>query len=91
MRNGTTNHGDEEFLVADFGEHAIAIVEKRLIPDKFPEYYDGKNGRLIGKEARLYQTWSIAGLLAAKQFMDHPEQIKLISFAEISDSLGCSL
>lgn len=75
----------------ELAEKAIAIVEKRLINDKYPEYYDGKNGRLIGKEARLYQTWSIAGLIAAKQFIAHPEQLKLISFPEISDSLGCRL
>ncbi|KZL49451.1 alkaline invertase [Nodularia spumigena CENA596] len=75
----------------ELAEKAIAIVEKRLINDKFPEYYDGKNGRLIGREARLYQTWSIAGLIAAKQFMANPDHLKLISFAEISDSLGCSL
>ncbi|WP_414528538.1 glycoside hydrolase 100 family protein [Nodularia chucula] len=75
----------------ELAQKAIAVVESRLIADKYPEYYDGKNGRLIGREARLYQTWSIAGLLTAKQFMANPEYIELISFAEISDSLGCTL
>jgi len=41
-------------------EGAIALAETRLIEDRFPEYYDGKQGRLIGKEARIYQTWTLA-------------------------------
>lgn len=60
--------------------------------DKFPEYYDGKNGRLIGKEARSYQTWTIAGLLAAKELLANPEYIKLISFDEgIENPVGLSI
>ncbi|WP_414545565.1 glycoside hydrolase 100 family protein [Nostoc sp. CCY0012] len=75
----------------ELAQQAIAVAKQRLIQDKYPEYYDGKNGRLIGKEARLYQTWSIAGLIAAKQFIDHPDHLKLITFDEISDSPGCRL
>ncbi|WP_298909386.1 glycoside hydrolase 100 family protein [uncultured Nostoc sp.] len=70
---------------------AIAIAKRRLFKDKFPEYYDGHNGRLIGKEAIIYQTWSIAGLLAAKKFLENPEYLELISFAEGLEGAGCSL
>lgn len=66
----------------ELGQRAIDIAEKRLMNDKFPEYYDGKNGRLIGKEARSYQTWTIAGLLAAKELLANPEYVKLICFDE---------
>ena len=75
----------------ELAQAAIAIAEKRLVKDKFPEYYDGNNGRLIGKEARIYQTWSIAGLLAAKKFVENPEYLELISFAEGLEGPGCSL
>jgi hypothetical protein len=75
----------------ELAKKAIAIVEKRLIADKYPEYYDGKNGRLIGKEARIYQTWSIAGLLAAKEFIANPEHLKIITFPEMNDTWGCKL
>ncbi|MFN6486371.1 MULTISPECIES: glycoside hydrolase 100 family protein [unclassified Nostoc] len=75
----------------ELAQAAIAIAEKRLFRDKFPEYYDGNNGRLIGKEARTYQTWSIAGLLAAKKFVENPEYLELISFAEGFEVPGCSL
>ncbi|MHC5827882.1 MAG: glycoside hydrolase 100 family protein, partial [Nostoc sp.] len=75
----------------ELAQAAIAIAERRLFKDRFPEYYDGNNGRLIGKEARIYQTWSIAGLLAAKQFLENPEYLELISFTEGLEGPGCSI
>jgi hypothetical protein len=30
----------------------LETFAKRLSNDKWPEYYDGKEGRIIGKEAR---------------------------------------
>ncbi|MEJ6483452.1 glycoside hydrolase 100 family protein [Nostoc punctiforme UO1] len=75
----------------ELAQAAIAIAEKRLFKDQFPEYYDGNNGRLIGKEARINQTWSIAGLLAAKKFVENPDYLELISFAEGLEVPGCSL
>lgn len=70
---------------------AIALAETRLIEDRFPEYYDGKQGRLIGKEARIYQTWTIAGLLAAKEIMNNPKHVELLSFESEIESPGCRL
>ncbi|MBD2347086.1 glycoside hydrolase 100 family protein [Anabaena subtropica] len=75
----------------ELAHEAIAIAESRLSVDKFPEYYDGNNGRLIGKEARSYQTWTIAGLLVAKQFLANPDDVELISFPETFIGVGCSL
>lgn len=75
----------------ELAQEAIAIAETRLTQDKYPEYYDGNNGRLIGKEARINQTWSMAGLLAAKQFLANPDFLELVSFAESFEGFGCSL
>jgi len=75
----------------ELAQEAIAIAESRLYQDQFPEYYDGNNGRLIGKEARIYQTWSIAGLLAAKLFLANPDYLELISFPEDLQGPGCSI
>ncbi len=50
-------------------QNAIEIAEARLSEDEWPEYYDGKKGRLIGKQARKYQTWTITGYLLAKEFL----------------------
>ncbi|KAG7589827.1 Glycosyl hydrolase family 100 [Arabidopsis suecica] len=46
------------------------------------EYYDGKSGRFIGKQARKFQTWSIAGYLVAKMMMDDPTHVGMISMEE---------
>jgi ribosomal protein L21E len=64
----------------ELAHHAIAIAERRLMQDQWPEYYDGPDGRLIGKESRKYQTWTIAGYLLAKEFIANPEHLKLITF-----------
>ncbi|BAU09893.1 neutral invertase [Leptolyngbya sp. NIES-3755] len=64
----------------ELAHHAIAIAERRLLEDQFPEYYDGPDGRLIGKESRKYQTWTIAGYLLAKELIARPENLKLIDF-----------
>lgn len=57
---------------------AVEVAEKRLALDKWPEYYDTKKGRFIGKQARLYQTWSIAGFLVAKLLLAKPEAAKIL-------------
>jgi hypothetical protein len=65
---------------AELAHHAIAVAERRLLIDQWPEYYDGPDGRLIGKEARKYQTWTIAGYLLAKELIANPDHLKLIVF-----------
>ena len=60
-------------------ERAIKLLETRLSKDSWPEYYDGKLGRYVGKQARKYQTWSIAGYLVAKMMLEDPSNLGLIS------------
>jgi Alkaline and neutral invertase len=60
----------------------IIKAGQRLIYDRWPEYYDGINGRLIGRMARRYQTWSIAGILLAQELLDEPQALELIHFGE---------
>ena len=61
---------------------AIELAENRLLKDNWPEYYDGKTGRYIGKQARKYQTWSIAGYLVAKMMLEDPSHLGMISLEE---------
>jgi hypothetical protein len=61
---------------------AIEQVEQRLSKDGWPEYYDGKAGRYIGKQARKFQTWSIAGYLVAKMMLEDPSHLGLIGLEE---------
>jgi hypothetical protein len=68
-------------------EKALEIAAIRLDEDEWPEYYDGKKGRLIGKQARKYQTWTITGFLLAKELTLNPDYLPLISFDEIPQEL----
>jgi len=71
---------------ADLAEKAIAVAEKRLSRDWWPEYYDTKAGRFIGKQARLYQTWSIAGYLTSKLMLRNPEAAQWLTCEEDDDT-----
>lgn len=62
----------------DLAQRAVEMLEAKLPEDDWPEYYDGFRGDRIGRRARLYQTWSIAGYLVAKLLLDSPEHLALI-------------
>ena len=66
----------------ELAHSAIELAQEGLAQDKWPEYYDGKCGRLIGKEARKYQTWTLAGLIVARQLLANPSYWKLIGFEQ---------
>lgn len=61
---------------------AIELAEARLSKDGWPEYYDGKLGRYIGKQARRYQTWSISGYLVAKMMLEDPSHLGMVAHEE---------
>lgn len=75
----------------ELAQKAIEIVEERLSRDQWAEYYDGINGRLIGKEARKYQTWTIAGFLVAKELVANPAHLALFCFEENYGLMTCTL
>ena len=75
----------------ELAKKAIAIAEESLSHDGWPEYYDGKQGRLIGREARTFQTWTIAGYLAAQYLIDQPTHADLIGFGDEPVVLTCDL
>lgn len=72
-------------------QNAIALTQQQLQTDEWPEYYDGRQGRLIGREARKFQTWTIAGYLAAQTILEHPQHLQLISFEDEPVMLTCDL
>ncbi|RWR85949.1 putative alkaline/neutral invertase B isoform X1 [Cinnamomum micranthum f. kanehirae] len=61
---------------------AIDLAESRLLKDNWPEYYDGKLGRYVGKQARKFQTWSVAGYLVAKMMLEDPSHLGMVSLEE---------
>ncbi|GKB51057.1 alkaline/neutral invertase E, chloroplastic-like protein [Tanacetum coccineum] len=50
----------------EIAANAVNVAERRLASNKWPEYYDTKNLRFIGKQARLFKIWSIAGYVPSK-------------------------
>lgn len=64
---------------------AVEVAEKRISQDKWPEYYDTKRGRFIGKQSHLFQTWSIAGYLVAKLLLADPSKAKILITEEDSE------
>ncbi|KAK7397100.1 hypothetical protein VNO78_18267 [Psophocarpus tetragonolobus] len=66
----------------DLAEKAIALAEKRLPRDSWPEYYDTRSARFIGKQARHYQTWTLAGYLASKMLLKNPKLASLLCWDE---------
>ncbi|RRT72234.1 hypothetical protein B296_00015999 [Ensete ventricosum] len=61
---------------------AIELAETRLLKDSWPEYYDGTLGRYVGKQARKFQTWSIAGYLVAKMMLEDPSHLGMVALEE---------
>ncbi|GKU93892.1 hypothetical protein SLEP1_g7450 [Rubroshorea leprosula] len=69
----------------EIAEKAIKLAERRISRDKWPEYYDTKGARFIGKQARLFQTWSIAGYLVAKLLLAKPSAANILTNEEDSE------
>ncbi|KAI8029786.1 hypothetical protein LOK49_LG01G00371 [Camellia lanceoleosa] len=70
---------------SEIAAKAVEVAEKRISRDKWPEYYDTKRARFIGKQSRLFQTWSIAGYLVAKQLLADPSVAKILIIEEDSE------
>ena len=61
---------------------ALETAATRLADSDWPEYFDGRDGRLLGKEARRFQSWTVAGFLTAQQLLADPKQLGLVSYDE---------
>ncbi len=62
----------------DLAERAYEIAISRLPQDKWPEYYDGRGGRLIGRRANLNQTWSAASLILSHKMLENRGMLSLL-------------
>jgi glycogen debranching enzyme len=60
-------------------ERAFALALRRLPRDQWPEYYDGRGGRLIGRRANRWQTWSAAALILSHKLLEDPSLVSLLS------------
>ena len=66
----------------ELARKAVDLAEKRLSVDQWPEYYDTRSGRFIGKQSRLRQTWTIAGFLTSKMLLENPEMASKLFWDE---------
>ncbi|CAN4108938.1 unnamed protein product [Withania somnifera] len=71
----------------DLAKKAVDLAETRLRVDQWPEYYDTRYGKFTGKQARLYQTWTVAGFLTSKMLLENPETASLLFWEEDYDLL----
>ena len=61
----------------DLAERAIDLATARLKDDRWPEYYDGRRGSLIGRRANFYQVWSASSYAVACAFLENPDSLPL--------------
>ncbi|XP_027363992.1 alkaline/neutral invertase A, mitochondrial-like isoform X2 [Abrus precatorius] len=66
----------------ELAQKAVTLAENRLPVDSWPEYYDTRNGKFIGKQARMHQTWTIAGFLTSKMLLKNPEMASMLFWEE---------
>ncbi len=59
----------------DLAERAFDMACQRLPDDRWPEYYDGRNGRFIGRRASFDQVWSASALILAHKLLQNPRHL----------------
>ncbi|MDH5445604.1 MAG: glycoside hydrolase 100 family protein [Gammaproteobacteria bacterium] len=62
----------------DLAERAFQVAISRLSFDNWPEYYDSKTGRLIGRRANMQQVWSATSVILSHKLLEDPELLKLL-------------
>ena len=62
----------------DLAERAYQTAVSRLPYDNWPEYYDGRIGRLIGRRSNLQQVWSATSVILSQKLLDDPDLLNLL-------------
>jgi hypothetical protein len=76
-----TGRGDLAQLALDVADHALPKA-------RWPEYYDGQRGNLIGRRAQLDQVWSATGYLLAHKLIEDPGLLNLCDSEQPVGVLG---
>ncbi|XVF38925.1 hypothetical protein REPUB_Repub20aG0144500 [Reevesia pubescens] len=66
----------------ELAQRAVTLAEERLAVDQWPEYYDTRSGKFIGKQSRLLQTWTVAGFLTSKMLLQNTQKASLLFWEE---------
>jgi len=62
----------------DLAERAYEIALSRLSENDWPEYYDGRHGRLIGRRSNFKQVWSATSLILSHKLLENPDILHLL-------------
>lgn len=62
----------------DLAERAFQATVSRLAYDNWPEYYDGRTGRLIGRRSNLQQVWSATSVILSHKLLEDPDLLNLL-------------
>jgi hypothetical protein len=74
----------EDYELEAMLQKTYEAILQRLPIQKWAEYFDGPTGVWIGQQARLYQTWTIVGLLLADRFLNvNPDDTKIMDLPSL--------
>lgn len=77
--------GDGSALVDPLLQQAYELLLQRLPQQKWAEYFDGPTGIWMGQQARINQTWTIAGFLLVHHFLKvNPADANIMSLPSLS-------
>jgi hypothetical protein len=62
----------------DLAERAFQVALNKLFPDNWPEYYDGRSGRLIGRRSNMHQVWTATSLIYSYKLLENPELLNML-------------
>ena len=62
----------------DLAERAFNTAVVRLHDNDWPEYYDGRAGRLIGRRSNFKQVWSATSLILSHKLLENPSLLNFL-------------
>ena len=71
----------------ELAEQALKQMTDRIKGDNWPEYYDGRNGGLVGRRANYFQTWSATGLIVAHEILENLDSRALFNKIMFGETL----
>jgi len=62
----------------DLAERAVDTAVSRLVDNDWPEYYDGRAGKLIGRRSNFKQVWTATSLILSQKLLEKPDILNLL-------------
>jgi hypothetical protein len=72
----------------DLAQLALDGADRALPQAKWPEYYDGRAGNLIGRRAHLNQVWSAAGYILGHKLAEDEKLLDLFCAVDQREAAG---